>query len=258
MCLKCFPERFASYSIPGITPTAGPQWGSCSPPTRERRHGHRGQSNIKQHQRPCDPCKLGKLTRPPHPPVEFSHGTTYALLLVLMDLAGPIKPRSLGGASYFLGIMDVYTRHSWVYTIRKKSDAAAQFFQWNAVGQSKTKLLTMRTDNGGEFTSTAFKSKTSLLGVTLQTNPHNSLESTSVAERFNCTVQVKTRTLMVAASLPGFLWAEILSATNMLRNMTPVSNLTCTPFEMWAGREMWRGRKPDLSVLRVIGCKAFF
>ena len=88
-----------------------------------------------------------------------------------MDLAGPVKPRSLGGASYFLGIMDVYTRHSWVYTIKKKSDAAAQILELKAVakGQSNTKLLTLRTDNGGEFTSTAFKSSMALLGVTLQT-----------------------------------------------------------------------------------------
>ena len=90
-----------------------------------------------------------------------------------------------------------------------------------------------------------------LAGVTLQTTPPYSPESNSVAERFNRTVQDKTRTIMAAAYLPGFLWAEILSATNLLRNMTPVSNLACTPFEMWTGK------RPDLLVLRVIGCKAF-
>ena len=36
----------------------------------------------------------------------------------------------------------------------------------------------------------------------------------------------------------------------MLKNMTPVTNLSCTPFEMWTGK------KPDLGKLRVIGCKA--
>ena len=90
-----------------------------------------------------------------------------------------------------------------------------------------------------------------LAGVTLQTTPPYSPESNSVAERFNRTIQDKTRTIMAAAALPGFLWAEILSATNLLRNMTPVANLACTPFERWTGR------KPDLSALRVIGCKAF-
>ena len=86
--------------------------------------------------------QVGKLTRPPHPALDFSHGTTYALQLVVMDLAGPVKPRSLGGASYFLGIMDVYTRPSWVYTIKTKSDAAAQIMEWKAVaeGQSHTML----------------------------------------------------------------------------------------------------------------------
>ena len=33
--------------------------------------------------------------------------------------------------------------------------------------------------------------------------------------------------------------------------MTPVTNLSCTPFELWTGN------KPDLSKLRVLGCKAF-
>lgn len=56
---------------------------------------------------------------------------------------------------------------------------------------------------------------------------------------------------MIAAALLAFLWAEILQATNMLRNACPVINMTCTPFEKWTVK------KPDLSKLRVLGCKAF-
>ena len=82
---------------------------------------------------PCDPCQLGKLTRPPHPAVQFDHHTTYALELVVMDLAGPVQPSSLGGAFYFLGILDVFTRHSWVFPIKKKSDAAAKIQEWKCV-----------------------------------------------------------------------------------------------------------------------------
>ena len=75
---------------------------------------------------PSARAQLGKLTRSPHPAVSFSHGTTYALELVVMDLAGSVRPSSLGGAFYFLGIMDVYTRYSWVFTLRVKSDAACK------------------------------------------------------------------------------------------------------------------------------------
>ena len=189
---------------------------------------------------PCDPCKLGKLTRPPHPAVAFSHNTTYALELVVMDLAGPVRPSSLGGASFFLGILDVFTRHSWVITIQKKSEATAKILEWKGVaeGQSKTKLLKLRTDNGGEFISAAFRPSMALLGVELQTTPPRSPESNGMTERWNRTVQDKARTIMSTSLLPSYLWAEVLQATNMLRNMFPVSNsLSCTPFEKWTGGE---------------------
>ena len=84
---------------------------------------------------PCDSCQLGKLTRPPHPAVSFSHGTTYALELVVMDLAGPVKHSSLGGAFYFLGIMDMFTRFSWVFTLRVKFDAARRIMEWKEVAE---------------------------------------------------------------------------------------------------------------------------
>ena len=101
-----------------------------------------------------------------------------------------------------------------------------------AENQCKQKLLNLRSDNGGEFTSSDFKHKMAVLGVSLQTTPPRSPESNAIAERFNRTIQDKTRTIMIAAALPAFLWAEILQATNMIRNMTPVTNLSCTPFEL--------------------------
>ena len=42
-----------------------------------------------------------------------------------------------------------------------------------------------------------------------------------------------------------------MKAKNMLRNMTPATNMQRTPFEKWSGK------KPDLTKLRVLGCKTF-
>ena len=56
---------------------------------------------------------------------------------------------------------------------------------------------------------------------------------------------------MSASSLPGYMWAEVLHAVNMLRNMSPITNLDCTPWELWTGQ------KPNVSKLRVLGSKAF-
>ena len=91
--------------------------GSLSMDLLHRRLGHSGKSalhrllqgnmatgigQISGSISPCDPCMLGKLTRPPHPVVRFDQNTSYALELVVMDLAGLVTPSSLGGASYFL------------------------------------------------------------------------------------------------------------------------------------------------------------
>ena len=57
-----------------------------------------------------------------------------------------------------------------------------------------------------------------------------------MAERWNRILHDKTRTVMQASLMPGYMWAEVLHAVNMLRNMTPVTNLDCTPWEMWTGR----------------------
>ena len=125
--------------------------------------------------------------------------------------------------------------------------------EWKSVAEneSKTQLLKLRSDKGGEFTSNTFKSWLALHGVTHHTTPPRSLESNGLAERLNRTQQDKAKTIMAVGSLPVSLWAEILEATNLIRNMTPVTNLSCTPFEKWTGL------KPDPSKLRVLGCKAF-
>ena len=74
-----------------------------------------------------------------------------------------------------------------------------------AENQSGQKLLNLRYDNGGEFTSTAFKHKMALLGVTLRTTPPRSPESDGMQERWNRTVQDKARTILIAASLLAYL-----------------------------------------------------
>ena len=91
--------------------------------------GVKSRSNIGN----CDPCQLGKLTKSPHLAIAFDHSTTFALELVVMDLAGPAKPRSLGNASYFLGIPDVFTRKLWVFPIKTKAHVGEKIVTWKVV-----------------------------------------------------------------------------------------------------------------------------
>ena len=164
-------------------------------------------------------------------------------------MAGPITPRSLDGKSFFMRILDVHTRHFWVYMLNHKSDATAKLKEWIAVAEHLCgqKLFHLRSDKGGEFTSNYFMAWLALQGVTQQTTPPHSPKSNGMAERLNCTLQDKAGTIMVATALPSYLWGEILQATNM----TPATNMECTTFEKWSRK------KHDLTKPRVLGCKAF-
>ena len=108
---------------------------------------------------PCDACQLGKMTIPPHPSIPFLHNTTFPLQLIVMDVARPVTPQSLGGSRFILNILDFFTRYSWTMTIKSKDKVAKKFMVWKPVVemQSGTKVHVMRTNCGGEFISHAFK-----------------------------------------------------------------------------------------------------
>ncbi|CAI5963826.1 unnamed protein product [Closterium sp. NIES-65] len=112
--------------------------GECDWPTLHRRMGHVALPILQQLVKNemvagirvkgepnevlgCPTCMQAKFTRFPF---SSSEATAKAPLdEVVMDVAGPLK---LGAsrAEYFLTIVDVYTRMTWVYVLAKKSDVA--------------------------------------------------------------------------------------------------------------------------------------
>ena len=58
---------------------------------------------------PCDFCKQGKLPQGPHPVADVDNKGTRLLDLVIVDLAGPNRPQTLGRKLYDMVIVDTYT-----------------------------------------------------------------------------------------------------------------------------------------------------
>ena len=68
----------------------------------------------------------------------------------------------------------------------------------------------------------------------------------------NRTLVKRVRTMLIDASLPDGYWWDALQYAALLHNVSPSHSLSdCTP------EEAWSGNKPDISRLRVFGCKAF-
>nr|GEU37910.1 retrovirus-related Pol polyprotein from transposon TNT 1-94 [Tanacetum cinerariifolium] len=73
-------------------------------------------------------------------------------------LLGPSRVPSLGGARYFLSIIDDFLRMTWVFMMKHKSEAFEKFKHWKIFIKNQTgrKIKRLRTDNGLEFYSREF------------------------------------------------------------------------------------------------------
>jgi 5'-3' exoribonuclease 2 len=60
--------------------------------------------------------------------------------------------KSLGGAEYFLTLIDDKTRYTWVYPLKTKDQVFDHFKEWQAEVENRTgrRVKVLRTDNGGE------------------------------------------------------------------------------------------------------------
>src|SRR4051812_29651190 len=70
-----------------------------------------------------------------------------------MDLFGPPSYDSLGGKKYCLVIVDDYSKYTWVYLFKKKSETQQTVIEFanEAQHQHNSKILAIRSDNGIEF-----------------------------------------------------------------------------------------------------------
>lgn len=99
-----------------------------------------------------------------------------------MDIWGPIGTESIQGRHYFLTIVDDYSRYTWVYLLKCKSDTRtciAHFFNLVST-QFSAKIKVLRTDNGKEFSMPSYYSS---LGIIHQTSCVETPQQNSVVER---------------------------------------------------------------------------
>jgi hypothetical protein len=97
----------------------------------------------------CEHCIFRK-----HKRVKFNttvHTTKGTVDYVHVDLWGPSRKPSYGGARYMITIIDDYSRKVWPYFLKNKDDTFAAFKDWKVMIERQTdrKVKVLRTDNGG-------------------------------------------------------------------------------------------------------------
>ncbi|KAE8706056.1 Detected protein of unknown function [Hibiscus syriacus] len=189
----------------------------------------------------CEGCLAGKQFRKSFPK-ESETRAKKPLELIHTDVCGPIKPSSLGNSNCFLLFIDDFSRKTWVYFLKQKSEVFEVFKKFKAVveRESGRKIKAMRSDRGGEFTSKDFQEFCEANGIRRPMTVPRSPQQNDVAERKNRTILDMARSMLKSKKLPKEFWAEAVSCAVYLSNRSPTrSEWGKTP------QEAWSGRKPD-------------
>jgi transposase InsO family protein len=149
-----------------------------------------------------------------------------------------MQTNSIGGNRYFLLVIDEATCFSVLTLLKHKDDASDVlpdiFTQLET--QTGKKVVHFRTDGGGEFVNNSFTYLLKQRGTIHEITTPYSPESNGRAERANRTIMEKVRCMLAGAGLPNMFWGEAAHHANLLRNLSPVTGRTKTPWELFFRR----------------------
>ena len=204
----------------------------------------------------CEICVQGKLNEEP-----FTASNTKVdspLSLVVSDIFGPYPIATLGsGAQYFVTYIDVFTQTTKVYLLRYKEQqpvAFEMFLKWcRKTFGDQFQIRTFRSDNGGEYTSKRFQSRLEQLGITHQTTIARQSGQNGIAERKNRAIADGVALRLAESGRSQGFWGEALYHWEYTDFRLPRQGLKGK-----TSYEMCHDQVPDISRLRVFGCRVFY
>nr|GEX32405.1 hypothetical protein [Tanacetum cinerariifolium] len=211
--------------------------------------GHLDSSDLKAFEK-CVSCMSGKMARKP-----YTHQVERAkdlLRLIHTDVCGPFKFMSRQGASYFITFTDDFSRYGYVYLLKHKHEVFETFkvFQKEVENQLGKTIKSLCSDRGGEYMSKEFLDHLKDHGIIAHSTPPYTSQHNGVSERRNKTLLDMVRSMISQTTLPKSFWDYALETATRILNMVPTKKVEKTPYEVW------HGKAPKLSYLKVWGCEA--
>ncbi|GJV83552.1 retrotransposon protein, putative, ty1-copia subclass [Tanacetum coccineum] len=198
----------------------------------------------------CVSCLSDKMTRKsfPHHPERV----TSLLGIIHTDVWSPLRHVSRQGANYFVTFTDDYSRYGYVYLLKHKHEVFETFkvFKNEVENQLGKVIKTLRSDGGGEYISQKFKDYLKACGIFQQLTPPYTPQHNSVSKKRNRTLLDMVRSMINLTTLPLSLWDYTLESATRILNIVPTKKVDKTPYELWYGKV------PNLSYLKVWGCEA--
>jgi transposase InsO family protein len=145
--------------------------------------------------------------------------------LIHLDVCGPMPVRSLGGSLYYVIFIDDYSIKTWLYLLKSKDEVFNKFQNFKAEIENlmNKKIKTLRTENGGEYTSKEFVVFCKSAGIRRELIfPHNPKQN-DVVKIKNRSIEETVKASLNDQGLSMFLWGEAAMTDNICTEQKPSS-----------------------------------
>jgi len=134
-------------------------------------------------------CTRGKQVKSSFKTNDFV-STKRPLELLHIDLFGPVRTASLSGKQYGFVIVDDFSRYMWVLFLKHKDEAFEAFKTFCILVQNEkeSKIISVRSNHGGEFENAFFKNFFDEKGIFHNFSCARTPQQNGVVERKNRTL----------------------------------------------------------------------
>jgi hypothetical protein len=193
----------------------------------------------------CGPCQQAKSHQLPYP--KSTSVSSHPLELVSFDVWGA-APESVGRYKYYVSFVDEYSKFTWIYLLKFKSEVIQKFYEFQALVERlfDKKILYVQSDWGGEYERLNSFTK---IGISHQVScPHAHQQNGSAERKHRHIVEVGL-SLLARAHMPLKIWDEAFLAATYLINRVPSKTI-----QYQASLQRLYQVKPNYSSLRIFGC----
>jgi transposase InsO family protein len=204
------------------------------------------------HEGVCNGCAQGKNIKNPFS--KRDNKVEGVLELIHSDVCGPMPSSSISGYVYYVSFIDDYSRKTWLYFLKSKDEVFSKFKEFKALIEnlSERKIKILRSYNGGEYTSKEFVNFCKDVGIKRELTTSYNPQQNGVAERKNKTIMEAVKTMIHNQYPPMCLWAEAAMTAVYVQN-----GLSHSALGFRTPEEMFTGKKPEVSHLKIFGCPIF-
>ena len=203
----------------------------------------------------CHACRVGKATKNSHKTTRRRAEKPFELLHT--DVQGIVLPSAFPNEeNYILGITDDFTRYSYVYLMKTKREVHQGLILFldkiRRLLPHDSSVKYIRMDNGTEYKTSDVVEVLKKWNIKEDPSPPYTSPLNGVAERFNRSIQEKTRCLLSDSGFPKRMWAYAVRYATLQYNLLPKSAcMNQIPLQMLLGKP------PALKYLKRFGCIAY-